>query len=43
MIARSLLCAVLALAGPAAAEDLMQVYRDAQRYDAVYSASFTLS
>jgi len=30
-------------AGPAAAEDLLQVYRDAQRYDAVYaSARYTL-
>src|SRR5438445_2960892 len=26
-------------AGPAAAEDLLQVYRDAQRYDAVYSSA----
>ena len=32
-----------ALALPAAAEDLLQVYRDAQRYDAVYAAArFTL-
>ena len=32
-----------ALAAPAAAEDLLQVYRDAQRYDAVYTgARYTL-
>ncbi len=30
---------VLALSGPAAAEDLMQVYRDAQRYDAVFASA----
>jgi outer membrane protein len=30
---------LVAPAGPAAAEDLLQVYRDAQRYDAVYSAA----
>jgi len=36
------LAAALA-AGPAAAEDLLQVYREAQRYDAVYaSARYTL-
>jgi outer membrane protein len=34
---------VAAAASPAAAEDLLQVYRDAQRYDAVYTAArFTL-
>ena len=31
--------ALSGLAMPAAAEDLLQVYRDAQRYDAVYSAA----
>ncbi len=36
----ALLAALLvALSAPAAAEDLLQVYRDAQRYDAVYSAA----
>jgi outer membrane protein len=42
--ARALVAALLAAAAlPAAAEDLLQVYRDAQRYDAVYSgARFTL-
>jgi outer membrane protein len=30
---------LVTLAAPAAAEDLLQVYRDAQRYDAVYSAA----
>jgi outer membrane protein len=35
----TLLAALAALAGPAAAEDLMQVYRDAQSYDAVFSAA----
>src|SRR5438309_9197334 len=35
--------ALAAAALPAAAEDLLQVYRDAQRYDAVYaSARYTL-
>jgi outer membrane protein len=39
----SALALTLAAAAPAAAEDLLQVYRDAQRYDAVYSAArFTL-
>src|SRR5947199_6260631 len=31
--------ALAAVALPAAAEDLLQVYRDAQRYDAVYGAA----
>src|SRR5262245_37590212 len=31
--------ALAAVAFPAAAEDLLQVYRDAQRYDAVYGAA----
>src|SRR3954469_19332435 len=40
MSAARFFCAALAaLSGPASAEDLMQVYRDAQRYDAVYSAA----
>lgn len=41
---KTALLAVLAgVALPAAAQDLVQVYRDAQRYDAVYSAArFTL-
>jgi outer membrane protein len=40
MTARLASLAVLtALALPAAAEDLLQVYRDAQRYDAVYAAA----
>ena len=30
---------VLAAAFPAAAEDLLQIYRDAQRYDAVYTGA----
>ena len=30
---------LLQLPGPASAEDLVQVYRDAQRYDAVYAAA----
>ena len=30
---------LLALASPAAAEDLLQVFREAQRYDAVYAAA----
>ena len=35
--------ALAAVAVPAAAEDLLQVFRDAQRYDAVYSsARYTL-
>ena len=35
--------ALAAVASPAAAEDLLQVFRDAQRYDAVYSgARYTL-
>jgi outer membrane protein len=34
-----LLVALAALISPAAAEDLLQVYRDAQKYDAVYSAA----
>jgi outer membrane protein len=39
----SLAAVAAALAAPAAAEDLLQVYRDAQRYDAVYAAArFTL-
>src|SRR5438067_175931 len=36
---RGLAFALLAVALPAAAEDLLQVYRDAQRYDAVYGAA----
>ena len=40
---RLLPLALAAAALPAAAEDLLQVYRDAQRYDAVYGAArFTL-
>jgi len=35
----ALLLALAALAAPAAAEDLLQVYRDAQKYDAVYFAA----
>ena len=39
----SALAVAAALAAPASAEDLLQVYRDAQRYDAVYAAArFTL-
>jgi outer membrane protein len=34
-----LVAALLIAAGPAAGEDLLQVYRDAQRYDAVYTAA----
>src|SRR5437588_7592246 len=36
---RGLAFALLAVALPAAAEDLLQVYREAQRYDAVYGAA----
>ena len=36
---RGLAFAFLAVALPAAAEDLLQVYREAQRYDAVYGAA----
>src|ERR1043165_9157639 len=35
----SVLALLLAVAFPAAAEDLLQVYRDSQRYDATYSAA----
>lgn len=35
----ALLAALAALATPAAAEDLLQVFRDAQGYDAVYSSA----
>jgi len=39
----SVIAVAAALAAPASAEDLLQVYRDAQRYDAVYAAArFTL-
>jgi outer membrane protein len=37
--ARGITAALAAVALPAAAEDLLQVYRDAQRYDAVYGAA----
>jgi outer membrane protein len=37
--AKILLLGVLLAAQPAAAEDLLQVFRDAQRYDATYSAA----
>jgi len=37
--AKLLLLAFAAAAQPAAAEDLMQVFRDSQRYDATYSAA----
>ncbi len=35
----SIAALLFALAAPASAEDLLQVYRDAQQYDAVYSAA----
>jgi len=35
----ALLAALLAVALPASAEDLLQVYRDSQRYDATFSAA----
>jgi len=39
----SVIAVAAAFAAPASAEDLLQVYRDAQRYDAVYAAArFTL-
>jgi outer membrane protein len=37
--AKALLLGLLVAAQPAAAEDLLQVFRDAQRYDATYSAA----
>ena len=37
--ASGIAAALAAIAVPAAAEDLLQVYRDAQRYDAVYGAA----
>jgi outer membrane protein len=37
--ARTLVLLLAAAAQPAAAEDLLQVFRDAQRYDAVYAAA----
>ena len=37
--ASGLAAALAAVAFPAAAEDLLQVYREAQRYDAVYGAA----
>src|SRR5207253_8756313 len=37
--ARGMTAALAAIALPAAAEDLLQVYREAQRYDAVYGAA----
>ena len=43
MTRAALIAALAACALPAAAQDLLQVYRDAQKYDAVYSAArFTL-